>query len=255
MFKYFILCYIWCTWQIIRMLDFDWGSVPDWISAGLSALAIYFVYWQVNRQMKNEKILKVEYSRPMFSFNLINHHHEDIKTYIPDNGDIQDLRSLNRNIGHGTSKGNILQYDPDYSKVTPFMVLNRLFYINNPSTHPMLFVKIVVTFKNGKDYLDKNESFWIGRISENESVQILPDRYIENIKNKKWTFDDDPRNIIEGVKLFFTTESNEKFMYLYSYKNSDLSLKEHRKVIEDGKNGEYSLYLFDQNPYIIFQAK
>ena len=50
------------------LLSIDLGSVPDWISAGLSALAIYFVYWQVNRQIKNEKILKTEFSRPIFFY-------------------------------------------------------------------------------------------------------------------------------------------------------------------------------------------
>ena len=235
------------------------GSVADWVSAFLSALAIYFVYWQVNRQMKNEKILKTEFSRPIFSFNLISDYHDNVKTYIPNNGDIQVLRNLCKD-DNVTLEGNILRYNSNYSVVTPFTFLNRVLLISNPSTQPMLFVKVEVTFKNNKkgtkkDENKREETFRIGRINENESAQILPDRFIQELKDRKRVDEFISYLDIEKVKLFFTTVSNEKFMYSYVYENDDLNLKEHRKVVEDDENGDYyKLYLFDQDPYIIFKA-
>lgn len=235
------------------------GSLADWVSAFLSALAIYFVYWQVNRQMKNEKILKTEFSRPIFSFNLISDYHDNVKTYIPNNGDIQVLRNLCKD-DNVTLEGNILRYNSNYSVVTPFTFLNRVLLISNPSTQPMLFVKVEVTFKNNKkgtkkDENKREETFRIGRINENESAQILPDRFIQELKDRKRVDEFISYLDIEKVKLFFTTVSNEKFMYSYVYENDDLNLKEHRKVVEDDENGDYyKLYLFDQDPYIIFKA-
>lgn len=233
--------------------------MADWVSAFLSALAIYFVYWQVNRQMKNEKILKTEFSRPIFSFNLISDYHDNVKTYIPNNGDIQVLRNLCKD-DNVTLEGNILRYNSNYSVVTPFTFLNRVLLISNPSTQPMLFVKVEVTFKNNKkgtkkDENKREETFRIGRINENESAQILPDRFIQELKDRKRVDEFISYLDIEKVKLFFTTVSNEKFMYSYVYENDDLNLKEHRKVVEDDENGDYyKLYLFDQDPYIIFKA-
>ena len=124
----------------------------------------------------------------------------------------------------------------------------------------MLFVKVEVTFKNNKkgtkkDENKREETFRIGRINENESAQILPDRFIQELKDRKRVDEFISYLDIEKVKLFFTTVSNEKFMYSYVYENDDLNLKEHRKVVEDDENGDYyKLYLFDQDPYIIFKA-
>lgn len=233
--------------------------MPDWLSAGLSALAIYFVYWQVNRQLKNERALKTEFSRPIFSFNLIGNYHDNVKTYIPKNNDIQVLRNLCKD-NKATLEGNILRYDPNYFALTSFVLLNKILFISNPSTQPMLFVRVEVTFKNNKKGTkrgenDREEIFRIGRINENESAQILSDRFIKELKAGKRVDEFIPYFDIEKIKLFFTTTSNEKFMYSYAYKKDDLYLKEHRKVIEDDKNGDYyNLYLFDQDPYIIFKA-
>lgn len=228
----------------------NWGSVPEWLSAIVSAIAIYFVYWQVNRQIKNEEILKTEFSRPIFSFNLISGYHDNLKTYIPNNGDIQDLRDITK-ANKGAFEGNILRYDADYSAATSFRYLSRIFYISNPSTQPMLFVRIEIHFKSGKNEYDKNETFWIGRINANESVQVLPHRFIKKLKDRTWVDGYDRNPDIKDIKLFFTTASNEKFMYLYSYEDNDLRCKKYRKAI---KYDFYNLYLFDQDPYIIFKA-
>lgn len=44
----------------------------------------------------------------------------------------------------------------------------------------MLFVKLDMVFED-----NRNEIFWIGRINENESIQILPDYFIKKIKEGK----------------------------------------------------------------------
>lgn len=41
----------------------------------------------INRQLKNERALKTEFSRPIFSFNLIGNYHDNVKTYIPKNNE------------------------------------------------------------------------------------------------------------------------------------------------------------------------
>lgn len=226
------------------LLSIDLGSVPDWISAGLSALAIYFVYWQVNRQIKNEKILKTEFSRPIFLFNLIKGYHDNIKTYIPsdDTKILHDLNEVSEPIGE-----KVIRYKADRS-APMFKHLNRIFYISNPSTQPMLFVKLDMVFED-----NRNEIFWIDRINENESIQILPDYFIKKIKEGKRVKWIDSSFGIQNIKLFFTTALNEKFEYLYSYKDKKLNLDDYQKLTSEEEN-YYELYSFDENPYILFKA-
>lgn len=74
---------------------------------------------------------------------------------------------------------------------------------------------------------------------------------LKKLKDRTWVDGYDRNPDIKDIKLFFTTASNEKFMYLYSYEDNDLRCKKYRKAIKDDF---YNLYLFDQDPYIIFKA-
>ncbi len=84
------------------------GSIAEWVSAILSAAAIYAVYWQVNREINNEKELRKEYSRPFFSINIIFNFKDNIRTYIPNNGDIDVLRRIDKK--HIKMRGKNLYY-------------------------------------------------------------------------------------------------------------------------------------------------
>ena len=226
----------------------DLGPVSEWISAALSAISIYFVYWQVNKQITKEKDAKKELSRPIFSFNVIFRFHNNIKTYVSSKVDIDDISNIDKS--NIELIGNTVRYR---SLTSNLNYLNKIFYITNPSTHPMLFIRIEFFFDGENEKHRNEETFWIGRINENETIQILPHNFVNKIMQGKYVNKYVNDGIgIKKIKLFFTTALGEKFFYLYKYQHNDIEIVEKRKVLE---KDYYDKYLFDQNPYIFFDDK
>ncbi|HIT11924.1 MAG TPA: hypothetical protein IAB58_03940 [Candidatus Pelethosoma merdigallinarum] len=143
---------------LITVSGEELGPISEWVSAALSVISICFVYWQVNRQINKEKNVKKELSRPIFSFNAIFGFHNNIKTYISSEVDIDDLSNIDK--GNSALVGSTIRYCYLTSNMN---YLNKIFYITNPSTHPMLFVRIELFFDEKDEEYGHEETFWIGR--------------------------------------------------------------------------------------------
>ena len=59
------ILFVWCYEK--KLPTQGVGSLADWASAILSFVAILVVFWQVNRESKNERAFYIENKRPHFS--------------------------------------------------------------------------------------------------------------------------------------------------------------------------------------------
>lgn len=176
------------------MVNKDWGDLATWAGASVSVVSIFFVKWQVNKQVEEQKEQAFREARPYFVIK----YNDNIFKFNDPEEPVPDFPS-------DLNYESFYDYEDyrDYSIKTGINDIQYI-YIENISKKRMMLTQIVVYYKN------KNKVFKIGKIDDDENYKL----YL----GEKGCL-----NTIDHVEVCFITELRE-VIKLY-FESNDSSLK------------------------------